>query len=126
MKRILLALCISIFCFSADLKAEVVQAIEVDMAKLRWEVRPQISFINADINDDNRIISVEFEADTNGVITSAKIVQSSGSKDFDNKILSSFQIAKTKPYYQNGVAHPIRAVQVFFLRPSGMGRYENK
>lgn len=126
MKRILLVLYISIFCFSADLKAKVVQTIEVDMAKLRWDVRPKISFKDADINYDNRIISVEFEADTNGVITSAKIEKGSGSKDFDNKFLSSFKMAKTKPYYQNGVAHPIRAVQVFFLRPSAMGRHENK
>lgn len=111
MKRIILALYISIFCFSTSLNAEAVQRIEVNATELSWSRIPRFKFSNTDLKGKSRNISFKFEANEKGEITFAEIEKSSGLENLDNKMLEAFKVARLKPYHMNGVIYPVRSIQ---------------
>jgi len=125
MKRILLAICLSVFCFSASAKVEEVAKLDVK-ENVKWEKRPYLGISNKELDGYDRDFSIYFEADVRGVITHAEISKSSGSQAIDEKALKMFKKARTKPYEIDGIARPITATQPFSYKVSRKVQFETK
>lgn len=76
---------------------------------VQWSRSPKPSYSNSDLQGQTRTAMVYIEANEKGVITSARIVRSTGVPALDEKILRSVRSSKFKPYKENGVAYPIKA-----------------
>ncbi len=82
---------------------------------VQWARAPKPNYSNRDLDGQSRKLIVMIDADEKGNITMAKLSQSSGLTNLDDKILRSVRNAKFKPYKENGVAIAIRAEQPFEL-----------
>lgn len=93
----------------------------LSIGQISWSRSPKPSYTNKDLQGADRTIVVSIEADTNGNITNARIVRSSGVDALDQKILRSVRSSKFKPYKENGVAYAFKAEQPFELKlnPNG-------
>lgn len=76
---------------------------------VEWSRSPKPSYSNSDLEGQTRNAMVYIEANEKGVITSARMVSSTGVPALDEKILRSVRSSKFKPYKENGVAYPIKA-----------------
>ena len=76
---------------------------------VQWSRSPKPSYSNSDLEGQTRNAMVYIEANEKGVITSARMVRSTGVPALDEKILRSVRSSKFKPYKENGVAYPIKA-----------------
>ena len=76
---------------------------------VQWSRSPKPSYSNSDLEGQTRNAMVYIEANEKGVITSVRMVRSTGVPALDEKILRSVRSSKFKPYKENGVAYPIKA-----------------
>lgn len=124
MKKILLAICASVLCFSTGVKADETVKVGIETKKqARWLRLSRVNFSNKDLMGYDRNVDVYFEADQRGVITFAKIVQSSGIENLDNKVLTSIKMSRMKPYQENGVYYNFAATQPFSMMLSREAQY---
>ena len=91
------------------------KSVSIGGSGVQWSRSPKPVYSNQDLQGENRQVVVQIEANEKGVIVSARITRSSGVPALDEKILRAVKGAKFKPYKENGVAYPIRAVQPFDL-----------
>ncbi|WP_343597930.1 TonB family protein [Acinetobacter sp.] len=91
------------------------KSVSIGGAGVQWSRSPRPSYDQSDLKGEARSVVVAIEANEKGVITSVRIVKSSGLPDLDEKIKKAVRSAKFKPYKENGVAYPIRANQPFDL-----------
>lgn len=93
----------------------------LSQGQISWSRTPKPAYTNSDLQGSDRMIVISVEADTNGTITSARVVRSSGIEALDQKILRAVRGAKFKPYKENGVAYPFKAEQPFELKLNSNG-----
>ncbi|WP_353172470.1 TonB family protein [Acinetobacter rudis] len=124
MKRILLAICLSVFCLGASAKVE--EVAKLDVKNVEWDIKPYFRIANEDLEGYDRDFSIYFEADVRGVITHARISKSSGLQVVDEKALQTFKKSRIKPYEIDGVVYPISATQPFFYKASRKAQFETK
>lgn len=87
-----------------------------DGAGASWKIKPRPRISSDDLaSATNTTITVRFDVDVKGRITSAEIRKGSGNAKIDNEILRAVKAAKFNPYKENGVAVPFFAVQPFSL-----------
>lgn len=117
MKRILLAVCLSVFSVGVGAKFNMVVNFNNDQT-VRWEKEPRLDIGDRDLRWYDRDFMIYFETDESGVIINAEIVKSSGLKKLDNKVLKMFKEAKAEPYVLNGKVYAISATQPFTIAVS--------
>ena len=83
--------------------------VSIGGSGVQWSRSPKPSYSNSDLEGQTRTAMVYIEANEKGVITSARMVRSTGVPVLDEKILRSVRSSKFKPYKENGVAYPIKA-----------------
>lgn len=64
------------------------------------------------------------ETNISGKITAVKLLQSSGIKSLDLKLIIAVENARFSPYQENGVFYPVRFVQPFHLEASREPEFE--
>lgn len=105
MKKILLALGLSVFCLSTSAAVEVTSFKQI--SDVHWVKMPRIIIDDSDLQGQEKTVVVNIKADSQGSIISAEIDKSSGSDRTDNKIIMAIKRAKLKPYQINGVYYPV-------------------
>lgn len=83
--------------------------VSIGGSGVQWSRSPKPSYSNSDLEGQTRTAMVYIEANEKGVITSVRMVRSTGVPALDEKILRSVRSSKFKPYKENGVAYPIKA-----------------
>lgn len=83
--------------------------VSIGGSGVQWSRSPKPAYSNSDLEGQTRTAMVYIEANEKGVITSARMVRSTGVPALDEKILRSVRSSKFKPYKENGVAYPIKA-----------------
>ena len=83
--------------------------VSIGGSGVQWSRSPKPSYSNSDLQGQTRTAMVYIEANEKGVITSVRMVRSTGVPALDEKILRSVRSSKFKPYKENGVAYPIKA-----------------
>ncbi|MEB3768125.1 TonB family protein [Acinetobacter sp. MD2] len=91
------------------------KSVSIGGSGVQWSRSPSVQVSPSDLKDAPRSIVVAIEANEKGVVTSVRIVKSSGLPALDEKVMKAVRSAKFKPYKENGVAYPIRANQPFDL-----------
>lgn len=64
------------------------------------------------------------ETNIGGKITAVKLLQSSGIKSLDLKLITAMKNARFSPYQENGAFYPVRFVQPFHLEASTEPEFE--
>ncbi|WP_353172090.1 TonB family protein [Acinetobacter rudis] len=124
MKRILLAICLSVFCFGASATVEETAIRAIKSGESYWVKQPRIQLNNNELQGYDRTVLVGFYANESGFITSTKILESSGLDEIDKKVIMAVKMAKVKPYQINGVFYPISAKQHFTIMVSRDAEYQ--
>lgn len=83
--------------------------VSIGGSGVQWSRSPKPSYSNSDLEGQTRNAVVYIEANEKGVVTSARMVSSTGVPALDEKILRAVRSSKFKPYKENGVAYPIKA-----------------
>ncbi|MEB3754684.1 TonB family protein [Acinetobacter sp. MD2(2019)] len=91
------------------------KSVAIGGSGVQWSRSPRVNVSSSDLKGSPRSVVVAISADEKGVVTSVRIVKSSGLSDLDDKIVKAVRNAKFKPYKENGVAYPIQANQPFDL-----------
>ncbi|MFI8146493.1 TonB family protein [Acinetobacter sp. ABJ_C5_2] len=92
---------------------------------LNWKQLPKIDVQDKDLQGYDRIVEISADANESGVITSAKIIKSSGIEKLDKKILLAIKSASFNPYQENGIYYPIRFIQPLNLELSRKPKFKN-
>lgn len=99
--------------------------IKVSPPNLNWKQLPKIDVQDKDLQGYDRIVEISADANESGVITSAKIIKSSGIEKLDKKILLAIKSASFNPYQENGIYYPIRFTQPLNLELSRKPKFKN-
>ncbi|QIO05057.1 energy transducer TonB [Acinetobacter shaoyimingii] len=78
-----------------------------------WSRQPRVNFLAGDLEGKPRSVSVIIQADKFGKIIEAKIDQSSGLSELDNRILSAVKVAKLRPTSLDSDQEFIKVIQDF-------------
>ena len=79
-------------------KFQVSQTFELNLKKeQKWLVQPQLAYSNNDLQGQNRRLTLELTRDQKGFIQSIKILQSTGLKHLDEKIIGQVKEARLDP-----------------------------
>ncbi|EPF74642.1 energy transducer TonB [Acinetobacter rudis] len=116
MKRIILALCLFVFCFGALAKVEDTAVRALQPGDIYWVKKPHIQLNNNELQGhDRRSIVLTIHANERGLITSVEVVKSSGLDETDKKVIRAVKQARLKPYQVNGVFFPVVVSTTFQL-----------
>ena len=126
MKRILLAVCLSVFSVGVGATAEERLVISSEYERVSWIRNPRINFNNNDLQGYDRTISVHIVTYTNGSIASTKIMKSSGLESIDKKIVMAIKRSRITPYLRDGTYYPVSFTQPFNMMLSRDAQYENR
>lgn len=91
---------------------------ELRYQKVKWIQPPSISISNDELQGYDRNVVIAAETNISGKITAVKLLQSSGIKSLDLKLITAVENARFSPYQENGVFYPVRFVQPFHLEAS--------
>lgn len=91
---------------------------ELRYQKVKWIQPPSISISNDELQGYDRNVVIAAETNISGKITAVKLLQSSGIKSLDLKLITAVENARFSPYQENGVFYPVRFVQPFHLEVS--------
>lgn len=91
---------------------------ELQYQKVKWIQPPSISISNDELQGYDRNVVIAAETNISGKITAVKLLQSSGIKSLDLKLITAVENARFSPYQENGVFYPVRFVQPFHLEAS--------
>ncbi|MCG5790305.1 energy transducer TonB family protein [Acinetobacter baumannii] len=92
---------------------------------LKWKQLPKINMKDEDLQGYDRVIMISADANERGVITSAKVMKSSGIEKLDIKVLIAIKNASFYPYQENGIYYPIRFMQPLDLKLSRKPKFKN-
>ena len=91
--------------------------VSVSGSGIQWSRSPRLSFTARELENKTRLVSVYIEADEKGKVTTARITNSTGITELDERVLRAVRSGKFKPYMENGIAYPIRTEQPFEFNP---------
>lgn len=97
---------------------------ELQYQKVKWIQPPSISISNDELQGYDRNVVIAAETNIGGKITAVKLLQSSGIKSLDLKLITAVENARFSPYQENGVFYPVRFVQPFHLEASRESEFE--
>lgn len=97
---------------------------ELRYQKVKWIQPPSISISNDELQGYDRNVVIAAETNISGKITAVKLLQSSGIKSLDLKLITAVENARFSPYQENGVFYPVRFVQPFHLEASREPQFE--
>lgn len=97
---------------------------ELRYQKVKWIQPPSISISNDELQGYDRNVVIAAETNISGKITAVKLLQSSGIKSLDLKLITAVENARFSPYQENGVFYPVRFVQPFHLEASREPEFE--
>lgn len=126
MKRILLAVCLSVFSVSVGATVEDRLVISSEHEQVGWIRNPRINFNNNDLQGYDRTISVYVETNINGSISSTRIIKSSGLESIDKKIVMAIKRSKATPYLKDGIYYPVSFTQSFDVMLSRDAEYQTR
>lgn len=107
------------FCFALNVYAQnTTNTKELPYQKVKWIQPPSIRISNNDLQGYDRNVVIAAETNIGGKITAVKLLQSSGIKSLDLKLITGVENARFSPYQENGVFYPVRFVQPFHLEAS--------
>jgi len=108
-----------LFCFALNVYAQnTTNTKELPYQKVKWIQPPSISISNDELQGYDRNVVIAAETNISGKITAVKLLQSSGIKSLDLKLITAVENARFSPYQENGVFYPVRFVQPFHLEAS--------
>lgn len=108
-----------LFCFALNVYAQnTTNTKELPYQKVKWIQPPSIRISNNDLQGYDRNVVIAAETNIGGKITAVKLLQSSGIKSLDLKLITAVENARFSPYQENGVFYPVRFVQPFHLEAS--------
>lgn len=114
-----------LFCFALNVYAQnTTNTKELPYQKVKWIQPPSIRISNNDLQGYDRNVVIAAETNIGGKITAVKLLQSSGIKSLDLKLITAVENARFSPYQENGVFYPVRFVQPFHLEASREPEFE--
>ncbi|MDS7931123.1 TonB family protein [Acinetobacter sp. V102_4] len=114
-----------LFCFALNVYAQnTTNTKELPYQKIKWIQPPSIMISNNDLQGYDRNVVIAAETNIGGNITAVKLLQSSGIKSLDLKLIIAVENARFSPYQENGVFYPVRFVQPFHLEASREPEFE--
>lgn len=114
-----------LFCFALNVYAQnTTNTKELPYQKVKWIQPPSIRISNNDLQGYDRNVVIVAETNIRGKITAVKLLQSSGIKSLDLKLITAVENARFSPYQENGVFYPVRFVQPFHLEASREPEFE--
>ena len=106
-----------LFCFELNTYAQKPESFkDLQYQKVKWIKSPSISISNDELQGYDRNIVIAAETNISGKITAVKLIQSSGIRSLDLKLINAVENARFSPYQENGVFYPVRFVQPFELQ----------
>uniref|UniRef100_UPI00300A861D energy transducer TonB n=1 Tax=Acinetobacter calcoaceticus TaxID=471 RepID=UPI00300A861D len=97
---------------------------ELPHQNVKWLQSPSSRISNDELQGYDRNVVIAAEANKSGKITAVKLMQSSGIKSIDLKLITAVENARFTPYQENGVFYPVRFVQPFGLEASREPKFE--
>lgn len=114
-----------LFCFELNTYAQKPESFkDLQYQKVEWIKSPSISISNDELQGYDRNIVIAAETNISGKITAVKLIQSSGIRSLDLKLINAVENARFSPYQENGVFYPVRFVQPFELQASREPEFE--
>lgn len=114
-----------LFCFELNTYAQKPESFkDLQYQKVKWIKSPSISISNNELQGYDRNIVIAAETNISGKITAVKLLQSSGIRSLDLKLINAVENARFSPYQENGIFYPVRFVQPFELQVSREPEFE--
>ncbi len=114
-----------LFCFALNVYAQnTTNTKELPYQKVKWIQPSSIRISNNDLQGYDRNVVIAAETNIRGKITAVKLLQSSGIKSLDLKLITAVENARFSPYQENGVFYPVRFVQPFHLEAAKEPEFE--